>query len=251
MVVYHCHAGLVEATAPLKDGGVIIGYVMFGQIADSGEPEQTGCTLRTVCRQYGVYDSTMEDAFRSIAHKTPQQIQAAARILEACTPLRGLQRDGFPGQRTVRAAVQPGISTSIWKRPSLSRGLSDAFQLSRSKLYELSAQYLGCGIAAYIRRRRRAGPGTPAHHKPAHHRCGRAGRLRRLQLFLPGVQGGDRPTRETVSPAISIRTLIVEIDEPGGGQFPYERKRVRCLAFLLCTPFFPTKHKASVDEGIA
>ena len=31
--IYHCPAGLVEATAPLIDNGIIIGYIMFGQIS--------------------------------------------------------------------------------------------------------------------------------------------------------------------------------------------------------------------------
>lgn len=153
MVVYHCHAGLVEATAPLKDGGVIIGYVMFGQIADSGEPEQTGRTLRAVCRQYGVYNSTMEDAFRSIAHKTPQQIQAAARILEACTLYVVFKEMVFRDKERFVQQFNRYIDQHMEEAITI-EGLSDAFQLSRSKLYELSAQYLGCGIAAYIRRRR-------------------------------------------------------------------------------------------------
>ncbi len=32
LLIYNCHAGLVEATAPLLDNGLIIGYIMFGQI---------------------------------------------------------------------------------------------------------------------------------------------------------------------------------------------------------------------------
>jgi len=46
LVLYHCHAGLIEAVIPLLDNHIIIGYLMFGQISDCE-------TADTLSRQLG------------------------------------------------------------------------------------------------------------------------------------------------------------------------------------------------------
>ena len=35
LIIYKCHAGLVEAVIPLHENEKIIGYLMFGQITDN------------------------------------------------------------------------------------------------------------------------------------------------------------------------------------------------------------------------
>lgn len=39
-VIYQCHAGLIEATAPIVSDGFTIGYLMMGQVANATSPEQ-------------------------------------------------------------------------------------------------------------------------------------------------------------------------------------------------------------------
>ena len=33
LIIYKCHAGLVEGVTPIKESGIIIGYLMFGLIS--------------------------------------------------------------------------------------------------------------------------------------------------------------------------------------------------------------------------
>ena len=37
-VIYKCHAGLVETTAPIISDGFIIGYLMLGQVSNRSSP---------------------------------------------------------------------------------------------------------------------------------------------------------------------------------------------------------------------
>ncbi len=153
LIIYHCHAGLVEATAPIKNNGIVIGYIMFGQISDCDDPERLCRTLRAICQQYNVYNASYEQCFHQIIFKTEQQIQAAATILEACTlymvykELVSQENERFINQlnRYIQKNIQEFMSID---------DLCKEFAISRSKLYNLSAQYLGMSIAEYIRQSR-------------------------------------------------------------------------------------------------
>lgn len=82
LIIYHCHAGLIEATVPLIDNHIVIGYLMFGQISDAPSRSEFNHIL-----QKRIPD-TFNDLGRltkEIPLKTSDEIQAAAKIMEACT----------------------------------------------------------------------------------------------------------------------------------------------------------------------
>jgi AraC-like DNA-binding protein len=153
MVVYHCHAGLVEATAPLTDNGVIIGYLMFGQITDCEDKNRMNQILRAVCQEYNVYSPAYEEAFNSIVFKNAQQIQAAAQIMEACTLYVVFHEMVLREKEEFIDHLNRYIETHVTDDIPIS-SLCREFCISRSKLYNLSSKYLDGGLAAYIRRYR-------------------------------------------------------------------------------------------------
>lgn len=40
LIIYRCHAGLIEAVVPLIDNHIVIGYLMFGQISDASDLDE-------------------------------------------------------------------------------------------------------------------------------------------------------------------------------------------------------------------
>lgn len=153
--IYHCHAGLVEATAPLIDNDMIIGYIMFGQISDLSCEQETIEMLKEVLACYQLDDSCFDipgcaDAIFRITHKTPQQIRAAGKILEACTSyvllkdMISLQRRNFI--TNLNAFLLEHLSEDL----SIER-LMHEFHVSRNKLYDSANEYLGMGIAEHIK----------------------------------------------------------------------------------------------------
>ena len=151
--VYHCHAGLVEAVAPLIDNGAIIGYVMFGQISDLETEKDIEKHLKAVLEKYHLNIPNSGDAVYKITRKNFQQIQAAAGILEACTfyvilkDMVSLQRRNF--MKNLNAFLMEHLSEDL----SIER-LMDEFHISRNKLYESTQKYLGTGIAEHIKKLR-------------------------------------------------------------------------------------------------
>ena len=149
--IYHCHAGLVEASAPLIENDMIIGYIMFGQISDLSREEETIQMLRSVLNRYqmnNLCDSS--DVIYQITHKTSQQIHAAAKILEACTSyvllkdMITLQRKNFI--TNLNTFLLEHLSEDL----SIERLMSE-FHVSRNKLYDSANEYLGMGIAEHIK----------------------------------------------------------------------------------------------------
>lgn len=150
LIIYHCHAGLIEATAPLLDHHAVIGYMMFGQISDAGT-ETDLCHLlhnTLVSLPGAVSDATGLTA--DIPLKTTEQIQAAAKIMEACTfyvimkNTITVRRDNFI--RNMDAYLLEHLSEDL-SVTALSRALG----ISKSKLYQNYALYYDHSIAEHIR----------------------------------------------------------------------------------------------------
>lgn len=148
--IYHCHAGLVEATAPLIDNNVVIGYIMFGQISDLDRQEDLIKKLGTVIEHYKLTVPIEGPDLFDITQKTSEQILAAAKILEACTffvlltDMVSLRRQNF--MNNVNTFLIEHLSEDL----SIER-LMEEFQISRNKLYASTTSYLGVGIAEHIR----------------------------------------------------------------------------------------------------
>ncbi len=148
--IYHCHAGLVEATAPLIDNGAVIGYIMFGQVSDLESKDEVKDHLRSVLRDYALPAGEATDMLYEITRKTSRQILAAAKILEACTfyvllkDMISLQRQNF--MKNLNAFLMEHLSEDL----SIER-LMREFHVSRNKLYESTSTYLGTGIAEHIK----------------------------------------------------------------------------------------------------
>lgn len=148
--IYHCHAGLVEATAPLIDNGAVIGFIMFGQITDRENELELEQHLHSVLESYQLsYTENHRELFQ-ITKKNSRQILAAAKILEACTfyvllkDLISLQKQNF--MKNFNAFLMEHLSEDL----SIER-LTKEFHISRNMLYTSVNNYLRIGIAEHIK----------------------------------------------------------------------------------------------------
>ena len=151
-VIYKCHAGLIEATAPIVSDGFTIGYLMMGQVANAASPEQLQSLIEHALHKYHLNEAE-NDSWKQYAAATPcisdTQIHAAARIMEACISsilykkLISIEKQQF----------EQNINTYILNHLSVDR-LCEHLHLSRRKLYEYSEEFLHCSIAKYIKKMR-------------------------------------------------------------------------------------------------
>lgn len=148
LIIYHCHAGLVEATVPLIDNHIVIGYLMFGQISDAVSFEEmerifSESSLASLLpRQKNILDE--------IPIKTGEQIHAAAKIMEACTFYAVLSETISLRRQNFTKHLQEYLIPKLHEHLS-AESIALDLGISRSKLYSACDKYLGMGIAEYIK----------------------------------------------------------------------------------------------------
>lgn len=155
LVVYHCHAGLIEATAPLKEKGIIIGYIMFGQVTDIKDKKHLAADILNHSAGAAADLAQWQPAIRKIKYKSIPEIKSAAKIMEACTyyillnELVAVKHERLVHKMNnyINDHLQDEITMNV---------LCGKLHVSRTKLYEITRQYLGMGIAGYIKGQRMA-----------------------------------------------------------------------------------------------
>lgn len=153
MIIYHCHAGLIEAAAPLMDNGLLLGYIMFGQITDARDDEQLKRLIETAFERFHLPPEPDLQACLRITRKSTEQIRAAARILEACTFYVLLKRLMYARRQNFARNLDAYLRSRLTEDLTADQIAAD-FQISRSRLYASCGKYLGMGIASYIKKLR-------------------------------------------------------------------------------------------------
>lgn len=153
LVVYKCHAGLVEAVMPLHENGKIIGYLMFGQIVDSQDRSNLYEHLALWRDVYGIDGNALSDSIEKIPFKTEEHIRAAATIMEACTSFIIYKELIRPKGDQLLEAVKTYIDAHLDEAIDAA-SLCRTFRIGRTRLYEIFREQSGMGVSQYILRRR-------------------------------------------------------------------------------------------------
>lgn len=148
--IYPCHAGLMEIVAPIKMNDITLGYIMFGQILEKGKDKTE---ILNYISTYTNDISDFEKSLNKICSKSRDQIEAAAKIVEVCTCYLWIAELIKIDEGNLIYHLSNYINNNIKEDLSVER-LCDIFDISRSKLYDISHKYYGMSIAKYIRRKR-------------------------------------------------------------------------------------------------
>ena len=149
--IYRCHMGLVEAVIPILDGGEILGYVMFGQIlkSDTCDIERRRLKRTFANWPYSSIDSVVDE----IPTRSEEELNAAATILQALTTYVLFNRWVAPKKYDFIRRLDTYIEENLGGPISVD-DICLSFGIARTRLYSIATDYLGCGIAEYIRKKR-------------------------------------------------------------------------------------------------
>ena len=148
---YTCHAGLTEAIAPIKMNGIILGYIMLGQIIDKSEKTEKKNDILGYVRTF--IDRDLSEEYDKLTTKNKKQIEAAANIMEACACYLWANRLVRVNEDCLSVLISTYINNNLTADLSVD-ALCAHFRISRNKLYKISRDGYGMGIAAYIRKKR-------------------------------------------------------------------------------------------------
>lgn len=147
---YTCHAGLTESIAPIKMNGIILGYIMLGQIIDKSEKKKKKNEILSYAHDHTDRDLTEE--YDKLTTKNKKQIEAA-NIMEACACYLWANRLVRVNEDCLSVLISTYINNNLTADLSVD-ALCSHFLISRNKLYKISRDSYGMGIAAYIRKQR-------------------------------------------------------------------------------------------------
>ena len=151
--IYQCHMGLAEAITPILENGVIIGYMMMGQILREGARDAVANAMRCASRETGIDESLLACGLSDLKETEDSFIRSALSVMSMCVCYlycNGIIKNrGEVLSETLRTYVENHFTREL----SVSE-LCRRMYLSKSKLYQLSLRTFGMGVSDYIRIRR-------------------------------------------------------------------------------------------------
>ena len=150
---YTCHAGLTETVAPIKCDGVIIGYMMFGQVTDTQDKEDGWAKVYSKVKGYKVDMVNLRDAYYRLRIANSEHIKAAAHILQACAGYIWYSDCLVESGDDLAFRIEQYVNRNIANKLT-SDLLCNELCVSRAMLYQVSREAFGMGIARYIKEKR-------------------------------------------------------------------------------------------------
>ena len=128
------------------DKSGVLAYVMFGQIVPLESCESTKAKIR---KKFPGFTSTIDQ----IPVKSSEELGAAATVLQAITSYVMTNRWIVPGKSEFIRQLDRYIEDRLSQTITVDE-ICAAFRIGRTRLYEISIEYMGCGLAEYIRNQR-------------------------------------------------------------------------------------------------
>ena len=151
LILYTCHAGLVEACAPLKQNGIVIGYIMFGQISDLPCRDALNQNISSICKEYGLNEAEFLRVSKTIKLKSYESIMATAKIFEACISYIILNEMFLPEHDKIIFESESFIENHL-ENVTVTE-LYKHLNISRTALYEIFKKKTGLGVTEFIRKK--------------------------------------------------------------------------------------------------
>lgn len=145
--MYHCHMGLVEVAEPVVKNGVVLGYLLFGQITD--DRHKTLIKERINTLQTGPDHAALHARLRDIKYRSPDYVYSMSSILVMSAAYIQMN-DIFARQKdSLSYMITKYIHQNMDNHINL-QDICTQFGISRSALYSLSKKNYGMGISDYI-----------------------------------------------------------------------------------------------------
>ncbi len=154
LIIYKCHAGLVEAVTPIKESGIIIGYLMFGQITDSPDRSELSQSVAKLCENYKMDKDKLNELLTSVEYKNSDTIVAAAKIMETCVSYIILKEMISPKGEMLTEKINKFIDDNL--SDVTPEALCRHLNMSRSSLYHKFSEETKKGLSEYITERKLA-----------------------------------------------------------------------------------------------
>lgn len=148
--VYRCHMGLMEVATPILCNNLIIGFMLFGQIAPEKNKQELHDYADHIAEQYQLNKSVIHAQIPLIEYRTMEYINAITELLEMCANHIWLNSIISVHNEGLACSIDYYIQQNIDKDLKIN-DLCALFSISRGTLYNIAKKNFGCGISEYIK----------------------------------------------------------------------------------------------------
>lgn len=151
--IYQCHAGLTEAITPIRFGNLIVGYLLFGHIFSYSDYETGWKAIVQKCSQYHVD----LEALKATCYECPivarEYIVSASHLMNTIATYLSIERMAILKYETLPVQIDTYIRDHLAEDLNVDI-LCEHFSIGKTRLYEISRESYGIGIAEFIRKQR-------------------------------------------------------------------------------------------------
>ena len=150
---YRCHAGLYESILPIYLNGLLIGYLFFGHVFRYGSYEEGWRVIRECC---GEYPLKIPELLQASLHQpliAADYLNSSANLMAAIASYLCMERLVSLRQENLPARIDEYIRGHLSEDID-AETVCGHFGIGKTRLYEITKESYGCGIAEVIRRYR-------------------------------------------------------------------------------------------------
>ncbi|MBQ9544897.1 MAG: PocR ligand-binding domain-containing protein [Clostridia bacterium] len=148
--IYRCHAGLTEAVTPLYVGDVLAGYLLCGHAFVYEDHKEGIAAVERLTEDLDLDRTLLRKALRTARPMGEGFVRSAAHILHAVASFLILERMAALKEDLLAVRLNAYLSSHFTEKNCASEAGAH-LGVGKTKLYELSRQLYGRGIAARIR----------------------------------------------------------------------------------------------------
>lgn len=148
-VIYPCHAGLIEVITPILVDGAAVGYLLLSHIVQGADEDAEWRFARQCCEKYALPEPALREAYLALPRTPYQKLRAAADLLALTA--RAMYKERLA--RLVPGSMGERLNLFLEEHlaePLSSERICNELSVGRTKLYHLSMEQYGCGIAQHI-----------------------------------------------------------------------------------------------------
>lgn len=148
--VYRCHAGLTEAITPLYVGEILVGFLLFGHVFSYTDPEEGAHTIAQLCRKYPIDSIALKRELQGATPFPKAYIRSAAHLMHAVASFLLLERMATLKEDELAVRLDSYLSAHFAEKTN-AQVICDALGIGKTRLYQISQQLYGKGIAERCR----------------------------------------------------------------------------------------------------
>ena len=152
-LLHRCHAGLMDIALPIIHNGIILGYLMFGQIDDVESKSNTFESTWANCQDLKIDKTLLQRAYNQLQHFELDTVMSAMRILQACTYYIWTSDLIAMEKNQLADKIDTFITNNLQEQLSVDL-LCHTFNITKNRLYSICRNVFGETVNNYIQKKR-------------------------------------------------------------------------------------------------